>query len=146
MNNLRRVILLRHCQSIANGGQATTLDSIALSDSGFKDAEEIARGMHEPPDVLVSSPMLRALQTIKPISTRFSLPYEIVGPAKFKFKQARWNESRVNPLFCSGLWGILTRIPAVPAVNRLRCAPRFRHNKKPVRPRRTTARINQRRL
>lgn len=85
MNNLRRVILLRHCQSIANGGHATTLDSIALSDSGFKHAEEIARGMHEPPDVLVSSPILRALQTIKPISTRFSLPYEIWSIGEFVY-------------------------------------------------------------
>lgn len=68
----RAVRLIRHGESSANAGQATD-DSfqIDLTDLGRQQAADVAASFREPPDLIIHSPMRRALMTAQPTMQRF---------------------------------------------------------------------------
>ena len=68
------VLLIRHGQSQANIGLPTaTPQSIALTERGFAQAEQIAEYLatHIRPDLIVTSSYLRTKQTAAPTLSRF---------------------------------------------------------------------------
>ena len=68
----RSVRLIRHGESSANAGQPTDDPYlIDLTDLGRQQALEIAASFHEPPDLIIHSPMRRALMTAMPTIQRF---------------------------------------------------------------------------
>ena len=67
-----RITFARHGQSIANAGLPTDLpDDIPLTDLGQLQARELAASWTTAPDLLVTSPFLRARQTAQPTLDRF---------------------------------------------------------------------------
>lgn len=66
------VRLIRHGESSANAGHPTDDPSlIDLTDLGQQQALEIAASFQEPPDLIIHSPMRRALMTAMPTIQRF---------------------------------------------------------------------------
>lgn len=72
-SHLRRQIwFIRHAQSCANAGLATTHPtSIPLTDKGQNQARAIAQEIESAPDLIVTSPFLRTLQTAQPTLAKF---------------------------------------------------------------------------
>lgn len=61
---MKKIWLIRHGESIANAGQPTQDHSmIPLSPLGIKQAQDLALTITEKPDLIVTSPYLRAQQT-----------------------------------------------------------------------------------
>lgn len=61
---MKRIWLIRHGESIANAGEATDdHKSIPLSELGLKQAQALALQIPKRPDLIVTSPYLRAQQT-----------------------------------------------------------------------------------
>lgn len=61
---MKKIWLIRHGESIANAGQATdNHEMIPLSPVGIRQAQQLALTMTERPDLIVTSPYLRAQQT-----------------------------------------------------------------------------------
>lgn len=88
------VHLVRHGESMANAGQATTNPAeIPLTATGQDQAEAFARSLSEPPTVIVSSPFLRARQTAEPVARRFGLPVAIWPIQEFTY---------LSPMRCTG--------------------------------------------
>ncbi len=68
----RSVRLIRHGESGANAGQATDDPYlINLTDLGRQQALEISASFQEPPDLIIHSPMHRAVMTAMPTIQRF---------------------------------------------------------------------------
>ena len=66
------VRLVRHGESTANVGlPSPDFDSIALTPRGQEQAMTLAASLLEPPDLLVISPLKRAIQTAEPIRARW---------------------------------------------------------------------------
>jgi len=69
---MKRVRLIRHAQSAANAGLATTApDSIPLTDKGQLQARALADSITCTPDLIISSPFDRAVATALPTARRF---------------------------------------------------------------------------
>lgn len=81
-----RVVFYRHGESAANAGHATTDPaSIPLTDVGSRQAEAIAREFLQTPDLVVSSPFLRARQTADPTSVITGVPIQIWPIEEFTY-------------------------------------------------------------
>lgn len=94
---MKRLLLLRHGQSTLNLGLAAEDYSLApLTDEGIRQAEEASRNLPFEPELIVSSPYLRTVQTAEPIRKRFP-------QAKWEL----WNElhefTYLEPASCKGL-------------------------------------------
>lgn len=89
-----RVIFIRHGESTANTGLASTdIASIALTDRGREQAEHIASQWDEIPSLIVTSPFRRTRQTAAPTISRFpGVPVETWPIEEFTYLQpGRWN-------------------------------------------------------
>lgn len=68
----KSVRLIRHAQSAANAGLATTSpDSIPLTELGRSQAQILAAQIVSPPDLIISSPFERAIHTALPLANRY---------------------------------------------------------------------------
>jgi broad specificity phosphatase PhoE len=69
---MKEVWLIRHAESIVNiGGKTVTPDTIELSQSGIKQAEDISDVITNQPDLIITSPFIRTLQTARPLLRKF---------------------------------------------------------------------------
>ncbi|WP_414908320.1 phosphoglycerate mutase family protein [Pseudomonas sp. IT-P253] len=69
---MKRVRLIRHAESAANAGLATTApDSIPLTEKGQLQARAFAESITSAPDLIISSPFERAIATALPATERF---------------------------------------------------------------------------
>lgn len=84
---IKYLTLIRHCESAANAGLATSDPAlIPLTERGHAQAKVVAYSMTECPDLIVASPMMRALQTAHPFRERFpSVPFETWPVQEFVF-------------------------------------------------------------
>lgn len=88
------VHLVRHGESAANAGQATTDPAeIPLTAAGQDQAEAFARSLAEPPTAIVCSPFRRAKETAAPVASRFGLPVEVWPIQEFTY---------LSPARCAG--------------------------------------------
>lgn len=65
-----RLWLARHGQSTANAGAAAVADT-PLTEQGWRQAHALADRIDSAPDLLVISPLLRAVQTAAPVQARW---------------------------------------------------------------------------
>ena len=66
------ISLVRHAVSAANAGQATLDPSlIPLTENGWRQAEELSRAIFQAPDLIITSPFARAIDTSKPTVARY---------------------------------------------------------------------------
>ena len=64
---MKKIWLIRHGESIANAGEPTQDHAaIPLSEKGLQQAQELALAIPSAPDLIVTSPFLRAQQTAGP--------------------------------------------------------------------------------
>ncbi len=94
---MKKILLIRHGQSTLNLGLAAEDYSLApLTEEGIRQAEEVSRNFPFEPELIVSSPYLRTIQTAEPIRKRFP-------QAKWEL----WNElhefTYLEPASCKGL-------------------------------------------
>ena len=69
---MKEVWFIRHAESTANAGAATSQPaSIPLTERGIEQAKCVAASFTKQPDLVVSSPYLRAQQTAAPLLDRF---------------------------------------------------------------------------
>ena len=69
---MREIWLIRHAESTANIGATTSSPAtIPLTDKGLAQAECVAAYIEKQPDLVVSSPFLRAQQTAAPLREKF---------------------------------------------------------------------------
>lgn len=69
---MKVVRLIRHAESAANAGLATTApDSIQLTEKGQLQARAFADSITSAPDLIISSPFERAIATALPTAERF---------------------------------------------------------------------------
>nr|WP_298128828.1 histidine phosphatase family protein [uncultured Pseudoxanthomonas sp.] len=81
-----RVQLVRHGQSHANAGAATSDPAaIPLTEEGESQAEVFASSLRTPPDRIIASPYLRAQQTARPTSLRYGVPIETWPVQEFTY-------------------------------------------------------------
>ena len=73
------VRFIRHGESVANAGGVTAEPAgIALTALGREQAQAIARGLAAPPDLIITSPYIRARDTAAPTAARFpDVPVEV---------------------------------------------------------------------
>ena len=63
-NSTRDVWFIRHAESVANAGARTReAPTYPLSELGFRQAEQLAASLHVEPELIVTSPYVRARQT-----------------------------------------------------------------------------------
>ena len=68
----KSVRLIRHAQSAANAGLPTiSPDAIPLTELGRSQAQIFANHIASPPDLIISSPFERAINTAQPLANRF---------------------------------------------------------------------------
>ncbi|MBD8591991.1 MULTISPECIES: histidine phosphatase family protein [unclassified Pseudomonas] len=81
------VRLVRHAQSAANAGLATTSpDSIPLTELGHSQAHTLAGSIKSEPDLIIASPFERAIHTALPTAKRFpDTPFEIWAVEEFTY-------------------------------------------------------------
>lgn len=85
--------LARHGQSTANAGAPAVADA-PLTALGQAQAQALAARITQPPDLLVVSPLLRAVQTAAPIRARWpQAPHQSWPIAEFSY---------LRPLQCAG--------------------------------------------
>jgi broad specificity phosphatase PhoE len=73
-----RLVLVRHAQP-ADGGVVLPLDEVGLGETGREQAALLARSLEAAdPEALYSSPMPRALETVRPLAELFAIEPEIV--------------------------------------------------------------------
>ncbi|MNF94613.1 Histidine phosphatase superfamily [compost metagenome] len=66
------ISLVRHAESAANAGQATLDPSlIPLTENGWRQAEALSREIIQAPDLIITSPFARAIDTSKPTVARY---------------------------------------------------------------------------
>ncbi len=86
--------LIRHGESTANAGsRSPDVASIELTAIGWNQARQLADSWTDAPDLIVTSPFLRARQTAEPTTKRFStVPLEIWPIQEFTYlSPERWN-------------------------------------------------------
>lgn len=83
----KSVRLIRHAQSAANAGLATTApDSIPLTELGRTQAQILADHIASPPDLIISSPFERAIHTALALANRYPpVPLEIWAVEEFTY-------------------------------------------------------------
>jgi broad specificity phosphatase PhoE len=83
----KSVRLIRHGQSAANAGLATTApDSIPLTELGHSHAQILADHIASAPDLIISSPFERAIHTALPSANRYPrVPLEIWAVEEFTY-------------------------------------------------------------
>ncbi|WP_158819895.1 histidine phosphatase family protein [Granulicella sp. S156] len=89
-----RAVFIRHGQSTGNVGiPCEDLALLELTELGWEQARELAEGWIEVPDLIVTSPYLRAQQTAAPTMKRFpEVPVEVWPIQEFTYLQpGRWN-------------------------------------------------------
>lgn len=75
------VLCIRHGQTVANLDGIHGLPDTLLTPKGKKQAEDLAAGMERDGtvvDVVVSSPLIRAVQTARVIAERLQVPHEVM--------------------------------------------------------------------
>lgn len=84
---MKLVRLIRHAESAANAGLATTApDSIPLTEKGQLQARAFANSFTSAPDLIISSPFERAIATALPTTKRFPhVPFEIWPVEEFTY-------------------------------------------------------------
>lgn len=84
---MKEVWLIRHAESLANIGAATsTPREIPLSENGFRQAQALADSIFPRPDLIIVSPYLRSQQTAENLINRFSdTPTEILMVQEFTY-------------------------------------------------------------
>ena len=84
---MKHVLLIRHTESTANVGcKTSTPQDIELTDTGHKQAFALANDIHQKPDLIVTSPYIRTLQTASPLITRFpDTPHEQWAVQEFTY-------------------------------------------------------------
>lgn len=84
---MKLVRLIRHAESAANAGLATTApDSIPLTEKGQLQARAFADSITSAPDLIISSPFERAIATAPPTTERFShVPFEMWPVEEFTY-------------------------------------------------------------
>jgi broad specificity phosphatase PhoE len=66
------IMLIRHAESQANSGERNSSQSeIKLSIKGYEQAKELAKSFTVMPDLVITSPFIRTLQTAKPLLDKF---------------------------------------------------------------------------
>lgn len=87
--------MVRHAESAANVGLATTApDSIPLTETGQRQAKALAQSLTSIPDLIVSSPFVRAEATALPTARRYpEVPFELWAVEEFTY---------LNPIRFSG--------------------------------------------
>lgn len=94
-----KVWFIRHGQSQANAGEKTSDSSgIELTELGRKQADYIGNYFERDPDLIVSSPYLRALQTAQFLTSRVpNAPFEIWPVQEFTYlSQERCRDTTVT--------------------------------------------------
>ena len=72
LQGMKNICLIRHGESLANAGApAGDHETIPLSSFGKEQAEECSKGFPFPADLIITSPYLRARQTMLPTLRRF---------------------------------------------------------------------------
>jgi broad specificity phosphatase PhoE len=87
-------IFIRHGESTGNAGiPHNDLALLELTETGQRQAEEVAAGWFHAPDLIVTSPYLRTKQTARPTLARFpSVPVEVWPIQEFTYLEpSRWN-------------------------------------------------------
>ncbi len=77
---MKKILLVRHAESIANKGEATNTppDGIPLSDLGFSQAENLIKEISLVPEIFIKSKYLRTQQTASPIINKMpQIPHEV---------------------------------------------------------------------
>jgi broad specificity phosphatase PhoE len=114
-----RAVFIRHGQSTGNIGIPCHDQSlIELTETGWQQARDVAANWIAAPDLIVTSPYLRAQQTAQPTIERFSkVPVEVWPVQEFTYLQPdRWNGtlsvermphierywSEADPEYCDG--------------------------------------------
>lgn len=84
---MKLVRLIRHAESAANAGLATTApDSIPLTEKGKLQARAFADSITSTPDLIISSPFERAIATALPTTERFPhAPFEMWPVEEFTY-------------------------------------------------------------
>lgn len=84
---MKIVRLIRHAESAANAGLATTApDSIPLTEKGQLQARALADSITSAPDLIISSPFKRAIATTLPTTERFPhVPFEMWPVEEFTY-------------------------------------------------------------
>ena len=78
---MKRVWIFRHAESLSNaGGKTLDPEGIPLTENGHRQARDLAWSMKEPPNLLITSPFRRAIDTAKPIDTRYPAAINEVWP------------------------------------------------------------------
>ena len=78
---MKRVWVFRHAESLSNaGGKTLDPEGIPLTEHGHRQARDLAWSLKEAPHRLVTSPFRRAIDTGKPIDTRFPAALNEVWP------------------------------------------------------------------
>lgn len=68
----KKIWLFRHGESAADaGGKTSDSASIPLTSAGRSQAETIAQGINEAPELIITSPYVRALETAMPLQKRY---------------------------------------------------------------------------
>jgi broad specificity phosphatase PhoE len=114
-----RAVFIRHGQSTGNAGvPCIDLATIELTETGWRQAREVARAWTEVPSLIVTSPFLRTKQTAEATVQRFpDVPVEVWPIEEFTYLQpSRWNGTRsaermphleqywsqADPTYCDG--------------------------------------------
>jgi broad specificity phosphatase PhoE len=84
---MKFVRLIRHAESAANAGLATTApDTIPLTEKGLMQAWALADSITSAPDLIISSPFERAITTALPTVKRFPhAPFELWPVEEFTY-------------------------------------------------------------
>lgn len=89
-----KAIFIRHGQSTGNAGiPCDDLALLELTQKGWDQSGEVAAQWNRKPNLIVTSPYLRAKQTARPTSQRFpDIPVEVWPIQEFTYLQpSRWN-------------------------------------------------------
>ena len=69
----KQILLIRHAESCANVGLKTSTPAeIPLTENGHEQARELAERIIEVPEIIITSPFIRTLQTAEPLLKKFS--------------------------------------------------------------------------
>ena len=72
MENDKRIFLVRHAESCANVGLKTSKPTqIQLTDTGRRQANQLADSISQMPDLVITSPYVRTFHTAKPLLDKF---------------------------------------------------------------------------
>lgn len=107
-------VFLRHCHSVANeqGILAGRMPGITLSQVGFKQSNEISAFLHNQGiDRIISSPLLRCIQTVEPFAN--SLNRRIHKDERFiEMNYGKWSGEKLKELSKKSEWKTIQKSPS----------------------------------